>query len=370
MLYVDIPTRADLQHLIADRGPARVTIYLPTTPLTQHAQADRIALKNHTRTALDQLAAHDKREVLAIEAQLLDLIDDDEYWAVQANSLAVFASAAGLRSFRLPNRLQPIVEVSDRFHLKPLLRSVTVPQSAFVLALAQNSARVVEVSADLPAHEVKLEEMPRDAASAAGKASIQDRSPSGRIQGSEGIKVRLTQYARKVDRVLREFLGGREIPVILAAAEPLRSIYRNVQTHPHFAASSIDTNPEAMTDAELAAAARSVLDERFRTELAEIGALFAQRSNEQRTTTDVATAARAATWGAVDTLVVDIDTVVPGTVDDQGRVSFAEGQGPSSYGIVDEIAVRALIAGARVISVRRDEVPGGGDLAAILRYAL
>jgi hypothetical protein len=38
--------------------------------------------------------------------------------------------------------------------------------------------------------------------------------------------------------------------------------------------------------------------------------------------------------------------------------------------IVDEIAVRALTSGARVIAVRRDEVPGGGDLAAILRYAV
>lgn len=370
MLHVDIPARADLERLIADRGPARVTIYQPTTPLTQQAQADRIALKNHARTALDQLTGHDQREVLAIEEQLLDLIDDDDFWAVQANSLAVFASAGGLRTFRLPNRLQPIVEVSDRFYLKPLLRAVTVPQSAMVLALAQNSARVVEVSADLPAHEVKVEGMPRDAASAAGKASIKDRSPSGRIQGSEGIKVRLTQYARKVDRALREFLGGREIPVILAAAEPLRSIYRNLQTHPHFAVSSIDANPEAMTDAELAAAARSLLDERFRAELAEVGGLFARRSNDGRTTTDLAQAARAATWGAVQTLIVDIDAVVPGTIDDQGRVSFAESQGPSSYGIVDEIAVRALVAGARVIAVRRDEVPSGGDLAAILRYAM
>jgi hypothetical protein len=71
-----------------------------------------------------------------------------------------------------------------------------------------------------------------------------------------------------------------------------------------------------------------------------------------------------------ETLIVDIDGIVPGTVDDQGRVSFAEGQGPASYGIVDEITGRALVSGARVIATRRDEVPGGGDLAAILRYAV
>jgi hypothetical protein len=37
---------------------------------------------------------------------------------------------------------------------------------------------------------------------------------------------------------------------------------------------------------------------------------------------------------------------------------------------VDEIASRALKSGARVVSARRDDVPGGGALAAILRYAV
>ena len=51
--------------------------------------------------------------------------------------------------------------------------------------------------------------MPKETAvSAAGKASIKDRSPSGRIQGSEGMKVRLAQYARKVDQALRDLLGA------------------------------------------------------------------------------------------------------------------------------------------------------------------
>jgi hypothetical protein len=33
MLHVDIPTRAEIEELIRNRGAARVTLYLPTTPL-------------------------------------------------------------------------------------------------------------------------------------------------------------------------------------------------------------------------------------------------------------------------------------------------------------------------------------------------
>lgn len=368
MTHIDMPTRADIETLIRDRGPARVTVYLPTSPLTQQAQADRIALKNLANEALRQLAGQDKHAIRAIEEKLFDLIDDDDFWAVQANSLAIFVTAERLSTFRLPNRLQPMVEVSDRFHVKPLLRAVTVPQCAFVLALAQNSVRVVEVSEDMPAFALKIDAMPKDAASAVGKASIMDRTASGRVQGSEGIKVRLTQYARKVDRALRDFLAGRETPLILAATEPLLSIYRSVQSYPHLAASALTANPEGMTDAELAAGARTVLDELFREQLAGIQELFQKRLSQQRTTTDIAHAARAATRGAVQQLLVDIDEVVPGTIDDEGAVTFADGPSAATYGVVDEIAGRTLLMGGRVLGVRRADIPGGGSLAAIMRY--
>src|SRR5262245_30267992 len=368
MLHVDIPARADIDALIRDRGPVRVTLYLPTSPLTQRAQADRIALKNLANEALSQLVDHDERQVGAIKARLFELVDDGAFWKVQANSLAVFATVEHLRTFRLPNHLKPMAEVSDRFYVKPLLRAATVPQSAFVLAVAQNSVRIVEVSADMPAFRMKVAGMPKDAASAVGKASITDRSPSRRIQGCEGRKVRLTQYARHIDRALRDLLGGRETPLVLAATQPLLSIYRGVQTYPHLAPTAIVTNPETMRDAELATAARTILDQLFQQELAEIHRLFAQRAGQGQTTTDIAQAARAATHGAMQTLLVDIDQVVPGTVGDNGAVTFAEAPGPASYGVIDEIAGRALLTGARVLAVRRADMPGSASLAAILRY--
>ena len=84
----------------------------------------------------------------------------------------------------------------------------------------------------------------------------------------------------------------------------------------------------------------------------------------------MATLARAATYGAVDTVIVDIDEKLPGYVDEEtGAVTFADDDA-ASYGIVDEIARRVLLSGGRVLAVRGSDVPGGGPVAAILRYAL
>jgi hypothetical protein len=371
-LHTDIPTRAAVEGLLTTRDPRCVSIYLPTSPLTQEAQADRIELKNLAAEAIGQLEAADadRRAVADVREALDDLVVDDDFWAEQARSLAVFATSELVQTFRLANELTSAVEVGDRFYVKPLLRAVTFPQAAFVLALASGSVRLVEVLPEGPSFAVGVPDLPTDAASAAGKASIADRSPVGRLQGSEGQKVRLRQYARKVDRAIRSLIGGVDLPLILAATEPLASIYRSVNSHPHLIDVGLRGNPETTSDAELAAEARTVLDRVYADELAAIRERFDLRFSDERASSDVATVARAATYGAVDTLLVDIDAKVPGHIDeDTGAVAFADDDA-SSYGVVDEIARRVLLSGGRVLAVRAPDVPGGGPVAAILRYAL
>jgi hypothetical protein len=369
-VHTNLPTRADLEQLLSVRDTACVSIYLPTTP-EEPGTRDRLEFRSLSGAALDQLAAASagRDTVAELRDVFEDLVDDDVFWGRQAHSLAVFATPSGARTFQVANRLSPVVEVSDRFHVKPLLRSATFPQAAYVLALSQNAARLVEVSPDAPPAVVRVPGMPKDAAGAVGKASISDRSPDRRIQGSEGQMVRLRQYARRVEEALRPVLTGLDLPLILAGTEPLATIFRSVTTYPNLAGPVIAGNPDEKTEGELAEASRGVLDELYAGELARLRALYEQRVPEGRASDDLAAIARAATFGAVDTAFVDIDETVPGFVDEaDGALTLDESDDAANYGVVDEIARRVLLARGRVLAVRREDIPGEGPAAAILRY--
>ncbi|MGN6871140.1 MAG: baeRF11 domain-containing protein [Solirubrobacteraceae bacterium] len=372
ILPTDIPTRAEIDRLLEYRAPSSVSIYLPTDPAS-NGDAERIEFKTLAAQASTQLGntGVGVRVVRQFEEQIDDLHEDGEFWRYQARSLAAFAAPESLITFRLPNRLVSQVEVSDRFHLRPLLRTLTFPHVAFVLALAQGSVRIVEVSPDLDPVQISVDDLPSNVAGAAGKSSISDRAPIRRIQGAEGQKVRMRQYARQVDRALRPFLNGLEVPLILAATEPIDSIYRSVNTYPHLLEQGISGNPETASDAELAASSRKILDDLYAAQLREVQERYEQRTADRRALSDVAEVGRAATFGAVETLLVDIDAAVPGTLDDQtGAVSFADSATGDVHDVTDEIARRAWLSGARVLAVRDSDIPGRGAVAAILRYPL
>jgi hypothetical protein len=328
MLYIDLPTHADIAALVAHRGAPSVSIYLRTTPLTQQAQADRIELKNLLKAAVAELEAGGtaKRAIWPIEQAVEAVIADDGFWATQANSLALFVTPERIRSFRLPNGLANLAEVSDRFHLKPLIRAL-------------------------------------------GRRSHGERTGEGRSGEETSEHALLSRYARAVDQALRPVLAGDARPLIVAAAEPMASVFRAVSSYPHTAAEVIAGSADQTPDRALAEAARGVLDRLYAGEIEGLAALYATREAQGRATTDIAGAARAATFGAVDTLVFDMDSVVTGTVADaDGAVGFSDAASADTYGVVDEIARRTLQSGGHVVAARRDDVPGRGDLAALLRY--
>ena len=199
-----------------------------------------------------------------------------------------------MRTFRLPYRPKPLAEVSDRFHLTPLIRAMTSPQDIFVLALTEKGVRLLHVFVNLPPTRIHVPDLPHDAEEVARRASIRERNQKGHLQGSEAAKFLLYKFARRVDQALRRCARRAVSAARLAADEPLASIYRSVNTYPGLIDETIAGNPNLMTDAQLEDAALPILDRLYERQLKAIIARF-DELKPRRATTDVSYAAHAAT---------------------------------------------------------------------------
>jgi hypothetical protein len=391
MLHIDIPTLEEFKALAQIKGETCVSLYLPTSPLGTSAKFNRIAFKDLAKEALSQLkeAGIDKDKIAVFEEQFdrlagaeHDVQDEDKirkrqrakpdpiesFWRYQANGLAVLTTSGTMRTFRLPNPPKPLAEVADRLHLTPLIRAMTSPHDIFVLALAEESVRLVHAFANFPPQRLQVPDLPKNAEEATRRPSFHVRAPRRRLQNLEGEKVLLQQYVRKVEHAIYSVLAGRNAPLVLAAEEPLASMFRSLNTYTRLADEIIEGNPEERTDAELEDAAIPILDRLYSRELKAVIARY-DELKPRHATTDVSYAAHAATAGAIDQLLVDLDAVVPGLVSDiDGSVTYSASDDAETYSVVDEVARRALYTGARVMGARKEELPDHAPLTAILRY--
>jgi release factor family 11 len=388
MLHIDIPTLEEFKALAQIKGETCVSLYLPTSPLGTSAKFNRIAFKDLAKEALSQLkeAGIDKDKIAVFEEQFdrlagaehdVDKIRKrqrakpdpiESFWRYQANGLAVLTTSGTMRTFRLPNPPKPLAEVADRLHLTPLIRAMTSPHDIFVLALAEESVRLVHAFANFPPQRLQVPDLPKNAEEATRRPSFHVRAPRRRLQNLEGEKVLLQQYVRKVEHAIYSVLAGRNAPLVLAAEEPLASMFRSLNTYTRLADEIIEGNPEERTDAELEDAAIPILDRLYSRELKAVIARY-DELKPRHATTDVSYAAHAATAGAIDQLLVDLDAVVPGLVSDiDGSVTYSASDDAETYSVVDEVARRALYTGARVMGARKEELPDHAPLTAILRY--
>lgn len=66
-------------------------------------------------------------------------------------------------------------------------------------------------------------------------------------------------------------------------------------------------------------------------------------------------------------MFLNIDAVVAGRVEDSGEVTFWTSEG--GIDVLDEIARRAWLSGARLYAVRQVDMPADSDVVGTLRFA-
>ncbi|MCC6270588.1 MAG: hypothetical protein IT190_04875 [Microbacteriaceae bacterium] len=370
-MRLTLPTDNDLIELTKHRDAGSVSIYLPSTPITRDVDAVQLALKTSAFDAEAQLRGlgiH-KKQVDDVLKALENLQSDREFWGFQGHSLAIFVAPGVLHAYRLANSLHTLVAVGDRFDIGPLLRSVTFTNGGYVLSVAEGHTRLLELSAHARPIELALD-LPDELDGVLDDTKYQGRFDRHRADGTTGERVERERFCRLVQDAVLTHVAESSLPMILAASADLEPAYRAVNTYRGLLADGINANPEALSVDELNSRAREILDELYENKLAEWRELFGTRRANGLATSQLSEVARAATASGVDSLMLDMDSTLEGSIDDSGVVHEVTEPDAESYGIVDEIAARVLRSGGTVKAVRAGDLPDSTPVAAMLRFPM
>ena len=373
-LIATAPSWADTDALANYRGPACVSLFLPTTPVSTKSDESRLQFKNLAREALNAMPALGvtSRTIAHIEAELAGLVGDARFWANQRQGLAIFASDGTLEARLLNYEPSLSMNVSDRFVITPLVADLTTGGDALVLALSQNVARLLTVAHDGSVAALEIDGMPADVIEAAGQRSDVDRSMTA-LDGREGQKVRMGIYAHAVDAAIGHHLAGSNgaTPLILAAAQPLDGLFRAESHYPHLHPTAIAGSPDNISDAELGRRARAILLDDHRAHLERLQEEYHANAARRLASNDIDTVARAATAGAVRILLVNSHVRIAGTIDDQdGAITWSPECNVDCYDVVDEIVRRTHLNGGEIFVGEPDDVPDQAPVAAMFRYEI
>jgi hypothetical protein len=377
----------------AREGPC-VSIYLPTHKAGKATEENPIRLKNALRKAQTQLEAMGLRST---EAQDLlapgqALVTEGGFWRRQDSGLALFLACEFHRSYRLPLAFDEAVVVADRFYIKPLMPLINQDGYFYLLALSQDEVRLFRGTAyDIT--PVELRGVPESLAEAlqynVEEKQLQFSSFTGDIKGRPGIpsqntamfhghgqaadlayrKEQIREFLTQLDNGLQDVLRCERAPMVLAGVQYVQDMYRGVSRYPNILDTGITGNPELLKKEQLHERAWPLVEPEFRRRVDEAMAKYRDMLGGGRVSTDVPEIVRAAAVGRVDTLFMTDGVKFWGTYDpDSGDVAIHLQREPGSKDLLDQAALDTFMNRGCVVTLKPEEMPDEGALAAIFRY--
>lgn len=375
---MDQITTTDLERLVGGGEPPLTSIYLPMQRKGPETRQNPLVAKAALKRVESELEAREWRRP-QIESYLEPLaarLGDASYWQHQEDGLAVFLARDQAHSYRIPVTFEEMVVVSDHFHLKPLLPLLASDQEFYVLALSHNQVRLLRGSR-WRVSELELTDVPTSLAEALWYKDPEPRLHShatsrgataltfhGHGLGEESSDEELKQFFRRVDAGVRSVVSDPRAPVVLAGVAYLHPIYRGI-TDLEVMERGIEGNPDDLPAETLHARAWDIVSRRQEELLAQARERVAAAGSQGAWT--VADVVPAAAQGRVETLLVPRGSKAWGTFDPE-TFAVSAGEAEGAEDLYDVAAVRTWSTGGEVFLVDPADIPGHGEVAALLRY--
>ena len=388
---MDILKQKDIRQLIDITGEWCISLYMPTHRAGREQQQDPIRFKNLFAQAQGKLTEYGLRkpEVEGLMRPAERLLEDGDFWQHQSDGLAIFLSPGFSQIYRLPFKFDEVMVIAKSFHYRPLLPLRDEDGQFYILALSLNEIRLFLATRDTIS-EMQLPNVPTSMQEALfmdipekhldfHTGTKNPSAPGSRpaafhgqgVQSDEEDKKNILRYFQYVDKGLRDLLAGITTPMVLAGVDYLLPIYHQANTYNSLLYEGLEGNPEGLSAKELHQRAWELVEPIFGTNQQEAMKQFKRLHGKQSdlASDDLKTVVKAAKYGRVDILFVPLGIQQWGRFEpDNNQVLLEDKPSLENEDLLDFAATQTILNSGQVYALQPEDLPGKGELAAILRY--
>lgn len=374
-----IVTYSLLKTLAEKNFPVCLSLYFPTHSTGQEKEQDRLRLKNLLQAADAEL--EERYELSSGQrdqwlAPARELLDRSTYWQDMSEGLGIFMAPDFCLTVRLPEEPPETMILSDKFHVTPLLPGLQNQQRYYILALSQHNVRLLaaydhtaqSVALDLSHDHLRgMMDLEKQ------EATLQHHTVAGgtEFHGQGGIKDHrkdeIILMLRHVDQEVSALLHGETAPLVVMAAEPTGSLYREICSYPHLADLTVDGSPDGLSDYEIQQKTWQQMQPLLAKNIDRELERYAER--EQPVEDIPAAVVSAAYEGKIEILFVRKESTLPGVFNPKSNdVEVHDERQPDDEDLIETAAVHTILNSGRVLALTPDKMPSEEKMAALLRY--
>ena len=377
----------DLLQLVEAPGDQFVSVYMPTYAMGREIPQNPIRFREVLETASSFL--HDKgtrqSDIEDFLAPALQLLERPVFWKALGHGLAVLLSTEEMRVWQLPSECEELCVVGKRFHITPLIAWLNEDAAYYVLTVSQNRVRLLH-GTRYKLRDVNVPNLPSSLAAALHydprEGLYQTHSGELHFHGKEGLvftgqggeadvaKEEMAAFFQTIDMAVSDFLHARAEPLIFAGVDYLFPIYRQHNHYAHLLPAHISGNPDLLPSQDLREHAWPLLETSLRLRQETAIAKYWNLVEHSRVSNHVAEIITAAHAGVVETLFIGPAVRRLGAFDPQTNVVRLDDRlRNDSEDLVNLAAGLVLKHRGTVETLASGNIPGGGSMAAVFRYA-
>lgn len=155
-------SHSTLHTLSGHSGSPKVSLFVPTSPLTAETQDAAIHLKSLLKVAAEELSLRglSADEAASFLHEVENRTTDRQFWQHQQHGLAFFVSPGKVTEVSVAHTVEPVAVVGDYFDVLPLMPSLAT-QGEYALLCASQSETVAYVGNEAELKEVTVSGLPR-----------------------------------------------------------------------------------------------------------------------------------------------------------------------------------------------------------------